>query len=136
MAPGWRHNNAWSDRRALWQINEFCSRRTNESINAARQGRKPSESADIIAEDVIYAIRGQKRDEFVAVCTRKVVEVVFESIYGDDGYLRIRVQNPDDTWYAEGHRVTLDQYHFAQAAMAEVEAIFAARKAQKQEAGA
>ena len=26
MAPGWRHNNAWSDRRALWQINEFCSR--------------------------------------------------------------------------------------------------------------
>lgn len=136
MAPGWKSQNAWSDRRAMWQINEFCSRRTIESINAARQGRAPIESADIIAEDVIYAIRGQKREAFIAVCTRKVVEVVFESIYGDDGYLRIRVQNPDDTWYAEGHRVTLDQYHFAQAAMAEVEAIFAARKAQKQEAGA
>lgn len=129
MASGWKSQNAWSDRRALWQINEFCSRRTIESVNAARQGRQPRETADIIAEDVIYAICGQKRDDFINVCTRKVVEIHFETLVNDNGHLRIKVQQADDTWYAESHVVTLDQYNFAIVTIAEVEAIRDQRKA-------
>lgn len=128
IKTGWVHQREFAASRVNWII-DGMSLRTQEAVAAARANRPFRYSSDIVAEDLIYAIRGRKAGEFRTVATTKVVELSFGQLVNDRASLEIRVQNANDTWYRKTITVDQDEMRWTHEAWADAQTAIAAKAA-------
>lgn len=128
IKTGWVHQREFAPSRVAWII-DGMSRRTQEAVAAARANRPFRYSSDIVAEDLVYAIRGRKSEEFRRVATSKVVALTFGQVVNGRASLEIRVQNANDTWYRETIVLEADEMRWTHEAWADAQTAIAAKKA-------